>query len=180
MSVGRDTDSGGKGISMPETPTSGTNTEPETTAKPSRMPPRWFVRTAWSFHRAYYRVTGGRRGLWAPKPGKWGTMRLTTIGRKSGVERVAILGYYVDEENLVTLAMNGWGKGEPAWWLNLQAHPDTSVELAGGVRTVHGRAAEGEERERLWATWREYGDDVDAYSKRRPTETAVVVLEPRE
>ena len=37
----------------------------------------------------------------------------------------------------------------------------------------------GEERERLWARWQALGDDVDGYSTRRPTETAVVVLEPR-
>ena len=23
--------------------------------------------------------------------------------------------------------MNGWGDGEPAWWLNLEAHPETTV-----------------------------------------------------
>ena len=144
-----------------------------------RLPPRWFVRTAWVVHRGYYRLTGGRRGLWPPKPGKWGTMRLTTVGRRSGKERVAILGYYEDGPNLVTLAMNGWAEPEPAWWLNLQAHPDATVELRDGTRAVHGRAAEGEERDRLWARWREFGDDVDGYATRRPTETAVVVLEPR-
>jgi deazaflavin-dependent oxidoreductase (nitroreductase family) len=166
---------------MPDKPTTDPGTTPTTTtSKPPRMPPRWFVRGAWIAHRAYYRVTGGRRGLWQPKPGKWGTMRLTTIGRKSGTERVAILGYYEDGDNLVTMAMNGWGEGEPAWWLNLQAHPDATVELKDGVRPVHGRAAEGEERDRLWAKWGEFGDDVDAYSKRRSTETAVVILEPRE
>ena len=99
---------------MPETMNSDPTSKSATSSKPPRMPPRWFVRAAWAFHRAYYRVTGGRRGLWQPKPGKWGTMRLTTIGRKSGEERVAILGYYEDAENLVTLAMNGWGKGEPS------------------------------------------------------------------
>lgn len=149
-------------------------------SKTPRMPPRWFVRAAWTVHRAYYRITGGRRGLWKPRPGKWGAMRLTTIGRKSGQERVAILGYYEDGDAVVTMAMNGWGKGEPAWWLNLQAQPDTQVELKDGVRLVHGRAAEGEERDRLWAKWRDYGDDdIDAYATLRPSETAVVVLEPR-
>ena len=130
-------------------------------------------------HRAIYRFTGGRRGLWLPKPGKWGTLRLTTIGRHSGKERSAILGYYEDGPNLVTLAMNGWAEPEPAWWLNLQAHPEVTVELADGKRAVRGRAAEGEERSRLWAKWREFGDDVDGYAIRRPGGTAVVVLEPR-
>jgi deazaflavin-dependent oxidoreductase (nitroreductase family) len=165
---------------MTDRQTSDPASKPTGSTKPPRMPPRWFVRAAWAFHRGYYRVTGGRRGLWRPKPGKWGTLRLTTIGRKSGAEREAILGYYEDGENLVTLAMNGWDEGEPAWWLNLQAHPDTTVELKGEVRAVRGRAAEGEERERLWAKWREFGDDdIDAYASRRSTETAVVVLEPR-
>ena len=143
-----------------------------------RLPPRWLVRTAWVVHRAIYRLSGGRRGLWPPKSGKWGTIRLKTVGRRSGKERVAILGYYEDGPNLVTMAMNGWADGEPAWWLNLQAHPDASVGLKGGSRAVHGRAAEGEERARLWARWREFGDDVDAYATLRSTETVIVILEP--
>jgi deazaflavin-dependent oxidoreductase (nitroreductase family) len=133
---------------------------------------------AWAVHRAIYRVTGGRRGLWLPKTDKWGTMRLKTIGRRSGKLRSAILGYYEDGPNLVTMAMNGWADGEPAWWLNLQAHPDASVDLADGSRAVHARAAQGDERSRLWARWRDVGDDVDSYATLRSTETAVVVLEP--
>ena len=148
--------------------------------KSPRLPPRWFVRTAWVVHRAIHRLTGGRRGLWKPRPGKWGAMRLTTVGRRTGKERSAILGYFEDGPNLVTMAMNGWAEPEPAWWLNLQAQPDVTVELKDGTRAVKGRAAKGEERERLWARFREFGDDdVDGYATRRPSETAVVVLEPR-
>jgi F420H(2)-dependent quinone reductase len=143
------------------------------------LPPRWFVHAAWVVHRAIYRVSFGRIGLWRPKPNRWGTMRLKTVGRRSGAQRTAILGYYEDGPNLVTLAMNGWARPEPAWWLNLQARPDATVDLPGGSRAVRGRAADGDERERLWARWREMGDDVDGYATRRPSETAVVVLEPR-
>jgi deazaflavin-dependent oxidoreductase (nitroreductase family) len=144
-----------------------------------RLPPRWFVRLAWRVHRAIYRLTRGRRGLWLAKPHRWGTMRLTTVGRRSGQERNAILGYYEDGPNLVTLAMNGWADPEPAWWLNLQANPDAVVQLADGPRLVHARAATGQERDRLWAGWRDVGDDVDGYATLRSRETAVVVLEPR-
>lgn len=144
------------------------------------MPPRWFVRTAWIAHRALYRGTGGRRGLWPPKPGKWGTMRLVTVGRKTGKEREAIVAYFEDGPNIVTMAMNGWGEGEPAWWLNLLDHPDAEIELKGedGTRTVRGRPAEGAERDRLWDVWRTYTPHLEAYSKLRSTESAVVVLEP--
>lgn len=147
--------------------------------KPPTLPPRWFVRTAWVVHRAIYRITGGRRGLWLPKPNKWGTLRLTTVGRRTGEKRSVIVGYYEDGPNLVTMAMNGWGEGEPAWWLNLLAHPDATVVLANGRCLVSAAAAEGAERERLWARWREMGDDVDGFAKLRSTETAVVVLSPR-
>jgi F420H(2)-dependent quinone reductase len=147
--------------------------------KSPRLPPRWFVRLFWLGHRAFYRLTGGRRGLWPPKPGKWGALRLTTVGRKSGKKRAVILGYYEDGPNLVTLAMNGWSAPEPAWWLNLQAQPEATVELVDGVRAVRARAAEGEERARLWTRWRDFGDEeIDGYATRRPTETAVVILEP--
>ncbi len=147
--------------------------------KSPRLPPRWFVRAVWLGHRALFRLTGGRMGLWKPKPGKWGTMRLQTTGRRSGKVRAAILGYYADGPNLVTMAMNGWAEGEPAWWLNLQAQPDANVETDDGTQPVRGRAAVGDERQRLWARWAEFGDDVDAYAARRSSETAVVVLEPR-
>jgi hypothetical protein len=84
-----------------------------------------------------------------------------------------IVGYFEDGPNLVTLAMNGWGDGEPAWWLNLQAHPDVRADLADGPRLVSGRAARGEERERLWDRWRQIDKNLDAYAIRRSMETAV-------
>jgi deazaflavin-dependent oxidoreductase (nitroreductase family) len=105
-------------------------------------------------------------------------MHLTTIGRRTGQERGVILGYFDDGPNLVTMAMNGWGEGEPAWWLNLQAHPEVTVDLAGGRRSVRGRAAEGEERSRLWDRWREIDTNLDDFAARRSGETAVVILEP--
>lgn len=151
--------------------------------QPQRPLPRVVLRTFWLLHRAVYRFSGGRIGLTRPESGgKFGMMRLATIGRRSGKPRVAIVGYYEDGPNLVTLAMNGWADSEPAWWLNLQANPEASVDLADGSRAVQARVAEGAERERLWAGFGDYpgwGDDLDALAARRSTERAVVVLEPR-
>lgn len=150
---------------------------------PAQKPlPRPLIRVFWMVHRALYRATGGRFGLSQPEAGaRFGMMRLTTIGRRSGSRRSTILGYYPDGENLVTLAMNGWADADPAWWLNLQARPETSVDLPDGRRIVRAHAAVGPERERLWAKFREYpgwGDDIDALSAGRSRETAVVVFEP--
>ena len=146
----------------------------------ARLPPRWFVVTAWHVHRLIVRATRGRRGLWPPRRGKWGAARLTTVGRRSGEPRSVIIGYYEDGPNVISMAMNGWGAAEPAWWLNLQAHPEAVVELAGGIRReVTGRAAVGLEREQLWQRWRDIDQNLDGFAARRPHETAVVVLEPR-
>ena len=152
---------------------------PDGTERTPPLPPRWIVKLAWKVHRALFRVTGGRRGLWPARPGRWGAMRLTTRGRRSGEERSVIVGYFDDGPNLVTMAMNGWGEGEPAWWLNLQAHPEARVQLFNGTRDVVAHAAAGDERAELWNRWRELDKDLDGYARRRSTETAVVVLEPR-
>ena len=144
-----------------------------------RLPPRWFVRSAWYTHRAVYRVTGGRVGLWRAKSSRWGTLRLTVTGRRTNQERSVILGYLEDGPNLITMAMNGWADGEPAWWLNVQAHRDVRVDLADGPRSVTARAATGAERSRVWAKWREIEPKLDAYAALRSSETAVVILEPR-
>jgi deazaflavin-dependent oxidoreductase (nitroreductase family) len=151
----------------------------ESSRKSPPLPPRWFIRLFWAIHRAIYSVSGGRRGLRRPADDDWGMLRLRTVGRRSGEERVAILGYFEDGADLVTMAMNGWGDPEPAWWLNLQAHPDVIVDLPGGSRAVHGRAASAEERPRLWARWAVYDKGLDAYAARRSRETAVVILSPR-
>ena len=148
-----------------------------------RTPPRPVIRVVWMLHRTAYRLTGGRFGLSRPEAGsKFGMLRLATVGRRSGQPRIAIIGYYEDGPNLVTLAMNGWGRAEPAWWLNLRAQPDTTVWLADGPRAVRARAATGAERDRLWARFADFpgwGDDIDVLAARRSSETAVVVLEPR-
>lgn len=151
-----------------------------TETKPPSLPPRWFRRLFWFTHRRVYRLTGGRIGLWRPGRKGWGAMRVTTVGRRTGRPHPVIVGYFEDGPNLVVLAMNGWERGEPAWWLNLQAHPDVQVDVRGGSRLVTARAAHGEERARLWAKWSEIDKGLDAYAARRDGETAVVVFEPRD
>ena len=147
--------------------------------KAARVPPRWFIRAAWTVHRRLYRITGGRFGLRKPRADRWGMFRLTTVGRRTGQPRSVILAYLEDGPNLYTLAMNGWGEAEPAWWLNLQADPDAQAVLPGGPRLVRGRAAEGAERDRIWALWRETDPELDEFAALRSSPTAVVVLEPR-
>ncbi len=154
----------------------------ETTQNAPPQVPRWLVRTIWTTHRAMYTLTGGRFGLRTSTETRWGMLRLRTVGRRSGSHRVAIVGFIEDGRNVVTPAMNGWADPEPAWWLNLQANPDATVELPdGSVRPVRARAAMGEERARLWAGFIALGSSAfsDASAALRSRETAIVVFEPR-
>jgi deazaflavin-dependent oxidoreductase (nitroreductase family) len=149
---------------------------------PAPQVPRWLVRTIWVLHRALYSGTGRRIGLRHPTDSRWGMLRLTSVGRRTGKGRVAILGFVEDGPDLVTPAMNGWADPEPSWLLNLQAHPDATVELPDGSRrAVSARVATGDERRRLWARLVALGSSAytDANAALRSRETAIVVLEPR-
>ena len=108
-------------------------------------------------------------------------MHLATIGRKSGERREVIVGYIDDDGSPVVLAMNGWDEGLPAWWLNVEAHPDVVIRLKGEPeRPVRARRAEGDERDRLWRRWAEIDEGLDAYAASREADTPVVVFEPLE
>ena len=145
-----------------------------------RLPPRWFIRGFWVLHRAAYAVTGGRFGLRSATTDRWGMLRLRTVGRRTGEDRRSIIGYLEVGPDLVLLAMNGWAEADPGWWLNLQAQPDAWVDLPNGSRAVSARAAEGDERSRLWAIWAGREKGLDGYAAMRSRATEVVVLEPRQ
>ena len=147
--------------------------------RPPRVPPRWFVRSAWATHRALVDVSGGRFGLRLPRNGHPGLLRLTTVGRRTGTRRSVILSYVEDGTDMVILAMNGWADAPPAWWLNLQAQPLATVDLGPASLPVRAHEARGEERARLWALLDEWTPgDLDSYAALRSAETPVVVLEP--
>lgn len=152
--------------------------DPQVTSPP-KLPPAWFKHAFWKVHRALYRVLGSRV-LWTPASKRgWGAVRLTTIGWKTGKERTVIVGYLEDGPDLVVMAMNGWESGHPAWWRNLEAHPEAVVQAKGQPpRPVRAVVAEGAERDRLWARWAEVDEGLDAYAAMRTVETPVVRLTP--
>jgi deazaflavin-dependent oxidoreductase (nitroreductase family) len=150
------------------------------TTRPPTLPPAWFKHAFWHGHRVANRLSGGRF-LWTPASKRgWGALHLTTVGRHSGKPRPVIVGYLEDGSNVVVLAMNGWDEGHPAWWLNLEAHPDAVMQLAHQQpRPVHARVALRQERERLWQRWLDIEPEIETFAGRRAVQTPVVVLEPR-
>jgi deazaflavin-dependent oxidoreductase (nitroreductase family) len=144
------------------------------------LPPQAETRAWQAFqlsHLALFRASGRRLGT------TFGSVHVLFLhhkGAKSGTERISPLLYVEDGDNLAVIASKGGHVKHPAWFHNLNAHPDVEVELRGGVREVHARIAEGEERERIWQKAAAVWPDYDAYARRAPhREIPVVVLEPR-
>lgn len=98
-------------------------------------------------HRGLFRWSGGRLGA---RVNRMETLLLTTTGRKSGREHTVPLLCLPDGEALVVVASNGGSGSHPSWWYNLQAHPEVSVTIRGGVRRMKGRSATAEEQARMW------------------------------
>ena len=100
-------------------------------------------------HTALYRASGGRLGHTVP-----GTpiriLLLDHVGAKSGTKRTSPLFYVRDGEDVVIVASKGGFPKHPAWFHNLMANPDTSIQIGSTHSQVHARVAGPEERKRLW------------------------------
>ena len=128
-------------------------------------------------HTLIYRLSGGLIGH--RFPGTPPMLLLEHVGAKSGAKRTTPLVYVDDPPNLVLVASKGGHPRNPAWYHNLVANPDTSVQVGSSRRSVHARAATPEERRRLWpkaiATYSGYG----GYQERTQRQIPLVILEPR-
>ena len=129
-------------------------------------------------HTFLYKRTGGRLGH--SFPGVRGKMLLLDhVGAKSGVKRTSPLLYVEDGADVVIVASKGGFPKNPAWFYNLKANPETTVQIGSEVRKVHARVARPEERERLWdKAVHAYGGYED-YRVRTDREIPLVILEPR-
>jgi deazaflavin-dependent oxidoreductase (nitroreductase family) len=128
-------------------------------------------------HTKVYRLSQGMVGH--RFPGAPPMLLLDHVGARSGVKRTTPLVYVKDGPDLVLVASKGGHPKHPAWYHNLRASPDTTVQIGSEHRPVHARVATPQERERLWpkavATYSGY----DGYQQRTEREIPLVVLEPR-
>ena len=129
-------------------------------------------------HTFLYRRTGGRVGRVIP--GVRGRMLLLDhVGAKSGALRTTPLLFVEDGQDLLLIASKGGFPKHPAWYHNLMAHPDTTVQVGSERRPVHARVADESERERLWALADASYSGYKDYRARADREIPLVVLEPR-
>ncbi|MFL5823422.1 MAG: nitroreductase family deazaflavin-dependent oxidoreductase [Solirubrobacteraceae bacterium] len=128
-------------------------------------------------HTAIYRLTNGRIGH--RFPGAPPVLLLDHVGAKSGAHRTTPLLYVDDPPNVVIVASKGGYRSHPAWYHNLRAHPDVTVQIGSERRPVRAHVASPSERERLWpmavATYSGYRE----YQQRTDRTIPLVVLEPQ-
>lgn len=129
-------------------------------------------------HTLAYRATGGRVGH--TLPGMPTILLLDHVGAKSGTKRTSPLLYFADGEDVVLVASKGGFPKHPAWFHNLMANPETTVQIGSERRPVSARRATPEERQRLWPmALREYRGYADYQERSKGREIPMVVLEPR-
>jgi len=128
-----------------------------------------------SAHVRIYRLTSGRIG------GRMMGSRillLDHVGRKSGKKRTHPLLCLPDGADLVIVASKGGVETHPAWWHNLRANPETTVQFGSEHRRVRAREATPQERERLWPRLVEMYPSYADYQARTDRLIPVVILEP--
>ena len=78
------------------------------------------------------------------------TLILTSTGAKSGKNHEAVVNYTRDGDDYVIAATKSGAPKNPAWYHNLVANPEATVEVDGGKFQARATSAEGTERDRLW------------------------------
>jgi len=129
-------------------------------------------------HTWIYRATGGRIGERIPFV-KAPMLLLDHVGARSGIRRSAPLLYIPDGDQVAIIASKGGFPKHPAWYHNLKAHPETSVQIGSERRPVRARAATPSERERIWNRAVELWPQYAEYQARTERQIPVVVLERR-
>ena len=128
-------------------------------------------------HAALFRASGGRiGGRMVNSP----VLLLNTTGRRSGKRRTTPLLYLQDNDSYAIVASNGGTAAHPAWWHNLHARPEVTVEVGGRELRVRAEEAGASERKRLWPRLVAMYPPYEDYQKKTDREIPVLLLRPSE
>jgi len=95
------------------------------------------------------RANGGRPsgGPLAGNP----LLLLFSKGAKSGQQRRSILTYTRDGGDYIVAGSKSGAPTHPAWYFNVQADPNVTLEVANETFQATAKVESGAERDRLWA-----------------------------
>jgi deazaflavin-dependent oxidoreductase (nitroreductase family) len=126
-----------------------------------------------------YHLTGERayRGS-ADSPA--GFIKLTTTGRKSGIQRTVHLLYIRDGSAYVVTASNGGKQRPPGWLFNVRSKPQVTIQAQGKQMRAVAEVADPDKRRELWARLLEIAPFYGGYEKHTSREISMVILQPVE
>jgi deazaflavin-dependent oxidoreductase (nitroreductase family) len=104
-------------------------------------------------------------------------MLLTTIGAKSGQPRTTPLVYTTDGDRVVIIASKGGAPTHPAWYHNLVANPEVTVEIGTEKYQARADVPTGAERERLFSQQAAQMPGFAEYQRKTTRVIPVVVLD---
>lgn len=140
-----------------------------------RRPAGWALRRLNKLAVRRIRRTGGGRSM------GFDVLILTTVGRKSGVERATPVGWFpgADGSRLIVASAAG-AAGNPAWYYNLAAHPDdVQIEVEGRSMPVHAEQLHGAERTDAWQRIIAAAPRFANYQQKTDRELPIIRLVPR-
>jgi deazaflavin-dependent oxidoreductase (nitroreductase family) len=111
----------------------------------------------------------------------FGSMTLLLLhhnGAKSGERRVNPLAYLPDGDRYVVFASKGGAPTNPAWYHNLKAHPDVTIEVGDRTLPVVASEATGSERDRLFAAQVKRSPQFGEYRDKTERAIPVMILTP--
>ena len=131
-------------------------------------------------HVALYRRSGGKVGGHVPG---WPDARIVLVdhtGAKSGARRTSPLMFHEDGDAIAVAASNAGQPTHPAWFHNLKANPETTIQIGSVVREVRARVATDEERDRLWPQFVAFYPGYDFFQRNaKGRKIPIVILDGR-
>lgn len=99
-------------------------------------------------------------------------------GAKSGQERVSPVAYQVVDGGYAIFASKAGAPDNPAWYYNLIANPQATIEIGTDTVPVTARVAGPEEREPIWTRQKQDQPGFAEYEQKTSRQIPVVILEP--
>jgi len=124
-------------------------------------------------HIGLFRLSGGRIGS-SMFGGR--VLLLTTTGNKSGKPRTVPVMYFEIDERRYVIASAGGSPQHPAWYKNLAARPDVTVEVKGRRYPARARVVEGEERAKVWQVAVAQMKQFEGYEKKTDGKRQIPVV----
>ncbi|WP_188280347.1 nitroreductase/quinone reductase family protein [Streptomyces sp. CBMA29] len=153
-------------------------------SKPPKKVQKSLSKGALNVHIWLYEKSNGRIG---GKMGNLDALLLHTLGRKTGKERVVPIGYIYERGFFYAVAVPGHfdipggPKGlHPAWYLNLKATPEVTVNIGRERIVALAETLSGPERDRIWARYSEVLPFINEFQNRASRLLPVVKFTPKD